>query len=64
MAFTMYRLANSKSYNYDTTTDKVNNKDGVDAVEFWTTNKVLIISPTVLNSLSVVLLGLIYVMGK
>ncbi len=63
MAYVMYKISNAQAYTFSTE-GKVTNKDeGMDAAKLWEDNKLLLISPTVLNVLSVVILGLIYVMG-
>lgn len=67
MAFLMYRIANATPFQFNTAVGKenevTNKADGVEAVQFWKDNKFLMVSPTIINVLSITVMGLIYVMG-
>lgn len=59
----MYKIANSTAYEFDQKEPTKVTKPGIDATKFWSENKLLLISPTVLNSLSIVLIALVYMVG-
>lgn len=66
MGVTMYSLANSESFELDTTTvvgKTVVTKDGMEAAEYWEKYKMWMITPTVCNVIGMALIGLLYVMS-
>lgn len=59
MAYVMYSMSNAPKKASGTTV----NDDGVSAEDFWTSNKMMMIIPSVGNVLGMVLLSLFYIMG-
>lgn len=62
MGYVMYLISKAKEFTFSKE-GKKENDDGVHAKEFWKSNKLYFIAPTVGNVIGIVILGLIYVMG-
>ena len=60
IAFTMYKISSAAEYVIDSSTNTVTKK-GVSAKEFWASNKLMFIIPSVSNVLSMILLGVLIV---
>jgi hypothetical protein len=62
----MYKISGTKAFDLDTTDPNkpIVKTNGDEAKQFWTDNKTWFIAPTVMNGLSLALLGLFYVTGQ